>query len=96
MLFISPGTYDFPAPALKSRQILVMDNINFHKSCKVKILIESVGASILFLPTFSPDLNPIEHFLFKMKNDIKKTAETSKAFFDAVYNILKNMFTLII
>lgn len=73
-----------------------MDNINFHKSCKVKILIESVGASILSLPTYNPDFNPIEHYWFKIKNDIKKTAETSKAFCDAVYDVLKNISTLII
>ncbi|KDO03117.1 hypothetical protein REISMN_03400 [Rickettsia tamurae subsp. buchneri] len=47
-----------------------MDNINFHKNSKVKELIESVGASILFLPTYSPDLNPIEHYWFKIKHQI--------------------------
>lgn len=70
-----------------------MDNINFHKSCKVKTLIDSV---VLFLPIYSPDFNLTEHYWFKIKNDIKKTAETSKTFFDAVYDVLKNIFTLII
>ncbi|SPR13767.1 IS630 family transposase [Orientia tsutsugamushi] len=39
-----------------------MDNINFHKNNIITVLIESVGCSILFLPTYSPDLNPIEHY----------------------------------
>lgn len=53
-------------------QVVVLDNINFHKSSKVKELIESVGCSILFLPTYSPDLNPIENYWFKIKNEIRK------------------------
>jgi putative transposase len=69
-----------------------MDNINFHKSCKVKTLIDFV---VLFLPIYSPYFNFIEHYWFKIKNDIKKTAKTSKVFFDALYDVLKNVFTLI-
>ncbi len=74
---------------LKAGQIVVMDNINFHKSTKVKTLIESVGCSILFLPTYSPDLNPIEHYWFKIKNEIRKTISNFEHFFDAVYYALK-------
>ncbi|EER21259.1 MULTISPECIES: IS630 family transposase [spotted fever group] len=58
---------------LRAGQVVVMDNINFHKNSKVKELIESVGASILFLPTYSPDLNPIEHYWFKIKHQILTT-----------------------
>lgn len=66
---------DFLIKELKPGQVVVMDNINFHKNSKVKELIESVGCSILFLPTYSPDLNPIEHYWFKLKNQIRKTAK---------------------
>jgi transposase len=45
-----------------------MDNINFHHTKKVKDLIESVGCKILFLPTYSPDLNPIEHYWLKLSS----------------------------
>ncbi|WP_341792515.1 IS630 family transposase [Rickettsia endosymbiont of Gonocerus acuteangulatus] len=79
---------------LKAGQIVVMDNINFHKSTKVKTLIESVGCSILFLPTYSPDLNPIEHYWFKIKNEIRKTISNFEHFFDAVYYALKKVITL--
>lgn len=76
-------------------QVVVMDNINFHKNSKVKELIESRGASILFLPTYSPDLNPIEHHWFKIKNEIRKTANSFEIFFDAVYHVLHKVTTLL-
>ena len=59
---------------MKAGQILVLDNVSFHKSDEVKQAVESVGATVLFLPTYSPDLNPIEHFWFKIKNAIRKVA----------------------
>lgn len=77
-------------------QIIVLDNINFHKNSKVEMLIKSVGCSILFLPTYSPDLNPIEHYWFKIKNEIRKTAKDFETFFDAVYYNLKKVTTLVI
>lgn len=80
---------------LRYGQIVVMDNINFHKSPKVKQLIESVGCSILFLPTYSPDLNPIEHYWFKIKNEIRKTTADFEQFSDVVYYGLKKVTTLL-
>ncbi len=61
-----------------------MDNINFHKTARVKELIESVGCRILFLPTYSPDLNPIEHYWFKIKRKIRKVTYLFTDFYDAV------------
>lgn len=74
---------------LKPGQVVVMDNINFHKTSKVQALIESVSCSILFLPTYSPDLNPIEHYWFKIKNQVRKMAGDFDKFFDAVFYALK-------
>ncbi|WP_339042166.1 IS630 family transposase [Candidatus Lariskella endosymbiont of Hedychridium roseum] len=74
---------------LKPGQTVVMDNINFHKNPKVKELIESVGCYILFLPTYSPDLNPIEHYWFKIKNEIRKTIDLFDTLYDAVFNTIK-------
>jgi transposase len=56
---------------LKSGQVVVMDNAAFHKSGKTKELIESVGCKLIFLPPYSPDLNPIEKFWVNMKRWIK-------------------------
>lgn len=56
---------------LKAGQVVIMDNASFHKSQKTKDLIESVGCKIIFLPPYSPDLNPIEKFWANMKRWIK-------------------------
>jgi transposase len=56
---------------LKAGQFVVMDNASFHKSQKTKELIESVGCKVIFLPPYSPDLNPIEKFWANMKRWIK-------------------------
>jgi putative transposase len=70
-------------------QTVVMDNINFHKTARVKELIESVGCRVLFLPTYSPDLNPIEHYWFKIKLKIRKITHLFTDFYDAVYEGVK-------
>jgi transposase len=49
-----------------------MDNASFHKSPRIRESIESKGAKLLYLPTYSPDLNPIEHCWFYLKEKIKK------------------------
>jgi transposase len=77
--------------ALRPGQIVIMDNINFHKTSKVKELIESVGCTILFLPTYSPDLNKIEHYWFKIKNEIRKSVNKIQTFFDVVYYSLQKV-----
>lgn len=48
-------------PLLNNESVLVLDNAAFHKSQTTRQLIEKQGAKILFLPPYSPDLNPIEH-----------------------------------
>ena len=73
-------------------QTVVMDNINLHKNPKVKKLIESVDC--LFLPTYSPDLNPIEHYWFKTKHAIRKVAYQFQDFLEAVYSVLQKVPTL--
>ncbi|KJV75971.1 transposase [Orientia tsutsugamushi] len=52
---------------LKPSQFVVMDNAAFHKSNKTKELIEPVGCIVMFLPPYSPDLNPIEKFWANIK-----------------------------
>jgi transposase len=51
------------APELERGQIVLMDNLSVHNSKRVKRLIEEAGAALLFLPPYSPDLNPIEESL---------------------------------
>jgi putative transposase len=73
---------------LKEGMVVVMDNINFHHSEKVREIIENAGCKIIFLPTYSPDLNPIEHQWFKIKNQIRKTTHQFNDFFEAVSYVL--------
>ncbi|BET38421.1 IS630 family transposase [Spiroplasma ixodetis] len=59
-------------PVLKGGQIIVLDNATFHKSKLTQQLIENAGCKLLFLPPYSPNLNPIEHFWFAIKHNIRK------------------------
>jgi putative transposase len=67
-------------PTLKPGDIVVMDNLGSHKSKAVRAAIRKAGAKLIFLPKYSPDLNPIEPFFAKLKhwlrNAAKRTVET--------------------
>ena len=54
-------------PSLSPGGVVVMDNLSSHKGPRVRRLIESAGASALYLPAYSPDLNPIELAFAKLK-----------------------------
>ena len=56
---------------LKPGQVVIMDNAAFHESPKTRKLIESVGCKLIFLPPYSPDLNPIEKYWTNLKANIK-------------------------
>lgn len=74
---------------LKAGQTVVMDNAAFHKSERIKQLIESVGCKLMFLPPYSPDLNPIEKFWANMKRWIKDKINQ----FNQLYDIITEFFT---
>ncbi len=59
------------APTLKPGDIVVCDNLSVHKCCGVREAIEEVGATIEYLPPYSPDLNPIEMAFSKIKAHLK-------------------------
>jgi transposase len=83
----------FLVPALKPGQIVVLDNATFHKSAKTRKLIEDAGCSILFLPPYSPDFNPIEKFWAWFKAKIKKVVKNFKTLSEAIDNVFC-MYTL--
>lgn len=62
-------------PFLKTGMTVIWDNATFHKSTEIKALIESVGCKLIFLPPYSPDLNPIEHFWAKLKANIRRVKQ---------------------
>lgn len=59
-------------PTLKEKDVLVMDNCSAHKRKSIETLVNSVGASILWLPPYSPDFNPIELMWSKVKTYLRK------------------------
>lgn len=64
---------------------MVMDNLQAHKSTKVCKLIESVGASVLFLPPYSPDFSPIEEAFSKIKTILRRIeARTQETLVEAI------------
>ena len=77
-------------PTLKPGDIVVMDNLGSHKSRKVRQLIRSAGARLLFLPPYSPDLNPIEQVFSKLKTLLRKADERSV---EAVWRRIGNLLT---
>ena len=75
----------FLLPTLKEGQVVVMDNLQAHKSTRVRKLIGSVGASVLFLPPYSPDFSPIEEAFSKIKAILRSIeARTQEALVEAI------------
>ncbi len=66
------------APSLRSGQIVVMDNLTTHKGDRVRELIEECGCELLYLPPYSPDLNPIEEAFSKIKGILRKAEARSR------------------
>jgi len=61
-------------PTLRPGDIVIMDNLGSHKGKAIRRLIRSAGAKLLFLPKYSPDLNPIEQVFAKLKHLLRKAA----------------------
>ena len=68
----------FLAPKLERGQIVVMDNLSVHKSKRIRRLIEEAGATLLFLPPYSPDMNPTEEVFSKVKSVLRKVAARTR------------------
>ena len=74
----------FLAPTLERGQIVAMDNLSSHKSKRVQRLIKDAGCELLFLPPYSPDMNPIEEAFSKVKGILRKAgARTREALVEA-------------
>jgi transposase len=77
------------APTLRAGQVLVMDNLSVHKGERVRELIEHRGCELLYLPPYSPDLNPIEEAFGKIKGLLRKAeARTREALVEAMGRVL--------
>jgi transposase len=79
----------FLAPSLCEGQVVVMDNLGAHRPKRIRDLIEARGAELVFLPSYSPDLNPIEQAFSKIKNILRKLgARTHEALLEAMEEAL--------
>lgn len=72
-------------------QVVVLDNPRFHKSDRIRELIEQAGCQGLFLPPYSPDLNKIEKFWARIKHYVRKTLHQ----FDTLWDALDNAFRVL-
>ncbi|MBI4718962.1 MAG: IS630 family transposase [Planctomycetes bacterium] len=76
-------------PDLHTDDVVIMDNLSSHKRPRVRELIEKAGAHLVFLPAYSPDLNPIELIFAKIKQLLRSLAcRTRQALWNAIQSVL--------
>jgi transposase len=66
------------APSLRRGQVVVMDNLSSHKGPRVRELLEARGCELLYLPAYSPDLNPIEQAFSKLKALLRRAGARTR------------------
>lgn len=76
------------SPCLKAGQVVICDNASFHKASRMKEIVESKGARLLPLPTYSPDLNPIEQYWGISKARIRKYRHPEQPLTDILDEVL--------
>jgi transposase len=76
----------FLVPNLRPGNIVLLDNVKFHHSERATKLIEATGATVLHLPAYSPDFNPIEECISKIKETLRSLKARTKR---KLYNALK-------
>lgn len=67
---------DVLVPTLKKGQTIILDNASYHKGSTVQKIIEEAGCFLKYLPPYSPDLNPIEHYWYSKKNSLRKNIKS--------------------
>ena len=80
----------FLVPTLAVGDVVIMDNLGSHKGQPVRAAIERAGATLLYLPPYSPDLNPIEQLFAKLKALLRKAATRS---LDALWAAVGDLLT---
>ena len=79
----------FLVPTLRNGDVVIMDNLASHKVAGVRQAIERAGATLRYLPAYSPDFNPIEQAFAKLKAALRKAAaRTLEALIEAIANAL--------
>lgn len=84
-LLAEAGEMRMLAPSLQAGQIVILDNLHTHTADKVRLAIEARGCQLLFLPSYSPDLSPIEEAFSKLKAVLRRIgARTPGALQEAI------------
>lgn len=77
-------------PQLSEGDVLILDNASFHKGQTIEELVSEAGCELLYLPSYSPDLNEIEHWWFPLKNEMRKSRDEFESFRECVDSAFKN------
>jgi len=78
-------------PDLEPNQIVLMDNASFHRSVQTRKLLEEAGHQVIFIPKYSPELNPIEHIWAVLKHYVRRFISQ----FNSLYHTLQFIFEYI-
>jgi transposase len=81
------------APQLKPGDVVVLDNLSSHKRPRTRALIEGAGATLEFLPPYSPDLNPIEMVFAKIKQLLRSLACRTR---DTLWNAMQSVLDAVV
>jgi transposase len=79
-------------PQLRPGDLVVLDNLSSHKRTRTRQWIEAAGATLLFLPPYSPDLNPIEMVFAKIKQALRSLASRTR---DALWHAMQSVLDLV-
>ena len=71
-------------PSLERGKVLIMDNAAFHRKQRLECIAEAFGHRVIFLPPYSPDLNPIEQYWAAFKKRLQKIMRSVKTFDEAI------------
>jgi len=80
-------------PTLRERDLLILDNLAAHKVAGVREAIEGAGAQLIYLPPYSPDLNPIEQVFAKLKSLLRSAAERTVSGLETMIGKLLSRFS---
>ena len=84
----------FLLPVMKPGQVLILDNASFHNPKQIRNLLKTINCRVLFLPPYSPDLNPIEHLWAQLNSILRKCHSQDADLYSSIDNAIKVLFNI--